>query len=122
MCWRSIAAKLSLDLRRPVHLAALHQGDAHDRETASIATVGALVLAYPLAYVSTKAAGCARSFSASSRTGSTSLCAASLADLLGDNGLINKMLMRLGVCGAARSSTTASVLVAMIRSCCRSQP
>lgn len=123
MCWRSIASEgFSLEPYAVLFTSPLYTKVMLTTvKTASIATVGALVLAYPLAYVLTTASRRLRAL--------ILVCVLvpywvdiivrsfSWLILLGDNGLINKMLMRLGVIAAplALLYTTASVLVAMIQ-------
>ena len=123
MCWRSIASEgFSLEPYAVLFTSPLYTKVMLTTvKTASIATVGALVLAYPLAYVLTTASRRLRAL--------ILICVLvpywvdiivrsfSWLILLGDNGLINKMLMRLGVIAAplALLYTTASVLVAMIQ-------
>jgi ABC-type spermidine/putrescine transport system permease subunit I len=123
MCWRSIASEgFSLEPYAVLFTSPLYTKVILTTvKTASIATVGALVLAYPLAYVLTTASRRLRAL--------ILVCVLvpywvdiivrsfSWLILLGDNGLINKMLMRLGVIAAplALLYTAASVLVAMIQ-------
>ena len=123
MCWRSIASEgFSLEPYAVLFTSPLYTKVILTTvKTASIATVGALVLVYPLAYVLTTASRRLRAL--------ILVCVLvpywvdiivrsfSWLILLGDNGLINKMLMRLGVIAAplALLYTTASVLVAMIQ-------
>ena len=123
MCWRSIASEgFSLEPYTVLFTSPLYTKVMLTTvKTASIATVGALALAYPLAYVLTAASRRLRAL--------ILVCVLvpywvdiivrsfSWLILLGDNGLINRMLMRLGVIAAplALLYTAASVLVAMIQ-------
>jgi putative spermidine/putrescine transport system permease protein len=123
MCWRSLAAEgFSLAAYATLFSSPLYTKVMLTTvETASIATVIALILAYPVAYVLTTSGGIRRALILAFvfipywvdiivRTFSWLI-------LLGDNGLINKTLIALGIVHRPLELlyTSFSVLVAMVQ-------
>jgi putative spermidine/putrescine transport system permease protein len=123
MCWHSLAAEgYSLKAYRVVFTSPLYiKVMLTTLETASVATVLALVLAYPMAYALTISSGIWRAFilmfvfipywvDIIVRTFSWLI-------LLGDHGLINDLLRKLGIVSAPLELlyNAFSVLIAMVQ-------
>jgi ABC-type spermidine/putrescine transport system permease subunit I len=123
MCWRSIASEgFSLEPYALLFTSPLYTKVMLTTvKAAAIATVGALVLAYPLAYTLTMSSRALRAFILVlvlvPYWVDIIVRSFSWLILLGDNGLVNKTLMALGLIQAplALLYNPASVLIAMVQ-------
>jgi ABC-type spermidine/putrescine transport system permease subunit I len=123
MCWRSLASEgFSLDAYSILFTSPLYTKVMLTTvKTASIATLGALVLAYPLAYVLTMSSRGLRAlilvFVLVPYWVDIIVRSFSWLILLGDNGLVNKALIGLGLVNAPLQLlyNPLSVLIAMVQ-------
>jgi putative spermidine/putrescine transport system permease protein len=123
MCWRSLAAQgYSLAAYATLFTSPLYtKVMLTTLQTASIATVAALVLAYPMAYTLTVSSGPRRAlilvFVFIPYWVDIIVRSFSWLILLGDNGMINKLLTALGIVHAPLQLlyTSFSVLIAMVQ-------
>jgi ABC-type spermidine/putrescine transport system permease subunit I len=123
MCWRSLASEgFSLETYAVLFSSPLYTKVMWTTvKTASIATVGALVLAYPIAYVLTVGSAKVRAliliFVFIPYWVDIIVRSFSWLIMLGDNGLINKALIGLGVVSAPLQLlyNPFSVLLAMVQ-------
>jgi putative spermidine/putrescine transport system permease protein len=123
MCWRSLVAEgFSFETYEQLFTSPLYTKVMITTvKTAAIATAGALVLAYPLAYVLTISGGKVRGlilvFVLIPYWVDIIVRSFSWLILLGDNGLVNKALIGLGIVGAPLQLlyNPFSVLLAMVQ-------
>jgi ABC-type spermidine/putrescine transport system permease subunit I len=123
MCWRSLASEgFSLETYEVLFTSPLYTKVMRTTvRTAAVATVGALLLAYPIAYVLTVAGGKLRAlilvFVLIPYWVDIIVRSFSWLILLGDNGMVNKALLGAGLIGAPLQLlyNPFSVLVAMVQ-------
>jgi ABC-type spermidine/putrescine transport system permease subunit I len=123
MCWRSLASEgFSLDAYSVLFTSPLYTKVMLTTvKTASIATLGALVLAYPLAYVLTMSSRRLRAlilvFVLVPYWVDIIVRSFSWLILLGDNGIVNRALIGLGIVGTPLQLlyNPFSVLLAMVQ-------